>query len=69
MAKIVFCQRVVYAYFGIMSISALLKKHGHETNLVMTHNKDDAARKILALNPDIVGFSTLTATGEFEWGA
>lgn len=68
MANIVFCQRVVYAYFGTMSISALLKKHGHETGLVMSCDKDDAAKKILALRPDVVGFSTLTATGEFEWG-
>lgn len=51
-----------------MSISALLKKHGHETSLVMTYSRDDAAKRILALSPDVVGFSTLTATGEFEWG-
>lgn len=68
MAHVVFCQRVVYAYFGVMSISAYLKRHGHSTSLVMTQRPEEAAKKILALDPDIVGFSTLTATGEFEWG-
>lgn len=68
MAHVVFCQRVVYAYFGVMSIAALLKRHGHSASLVMTQGPQDAAQKILARDPDIVGFSTLTATGEFEWG-
>ncbi len=68
MAHVVFCQRVVYAYFGVMSISAYLKRHGHSASLVMTQSPEDAAKKVLALDPDILGFSTLTATGEFEWG-
>ncbi len=67
MAKVVFCQRVTYSYFGIMTISALLKKYGHTTELVMTAEADKAIEEILALDPDIIMFSTVTATGDFEW--
>ncbi|MFH1415445.1 MAG: radical SAM protein [Elusimicrobiota bacterium] len=67
MAKVVFCQRVVYAFFGTMSISAMLKKHGHEVELVMDADIENNVREILKLKPDIVAFSTITASGEFEW--
>ncbi len=67
MAKVVFCQRFFYSYFGVMSISALLKKNGHDTELVMVTEVDKAVSEILEIRPDIVMFSTLTATGDFEW--
>lgn len=67
MAKVVFIQRVVYAYFGLMSISAVLKKGGHTAELVMESDAAKAAAEALRLVPDVVGFSALAGTGEFEW--
>ncbi len=67
MAKIVFCQKVVYAYFGTMIISSFLKQHGHKVELVMDTDVDRVVKETLELIPDVVAFSTLTATGEFEW--
>ena len=67
MSKVVFCQRFVYAFFGIMSLSAVLKRAGHRTELVMESNVGKAVAEILRAGPDVVMFSTLTATGDFEW--
>ncbi|MCA9402956.1 MAG: B12-binding domain-containing radical SAM protein [Candidatus Omnitrophica bacterium] len=67
MLKIVFCQRIVYSLFGFMTISAVLKEDGHETDLVMQADPQKAAQEILELAPDVVMFSALTATGDIEW--
>ena len=50
-----------------MSISAVLKKAGHSTELVMEPDVGKAVSEILRADPDVVMFSTLTATGDFEW--
>ena len=50
-----------------MSISALLKREGHLTELVMTRDVEKAVAQIISARPDIVAFSTLTGTGDFEW--
>jgi len=50
-----------------MTISAVLKKHGHTTELVMDSNSEKVAAETLKIDPDIAAFSTLTATGDFEW--
>ena len=67
MAKVVFCQEIVYSNFGTMIISSVLKKHGHGVELVIGTDVDRVVAEILALNPGIIAFSILTATGEFEW--
>jgi len=67
MAKIVFCQRVVFAFFGTMGMSAVLKQHGHQVELILQSDVEKVVAELLAINPDLVGFSTLVATGEFEW--
>lgn len=67
MTKVIFCQRFVYSYFGIMSISALLKREGHHAELVMEADVKKAVLEIIHADPDAVMFSTLTATGDFEW--
>jgi radical SAM superfamily enzyme YgiQ (UPF0313 family) len=50
-----------------MSLSSVLKKAGHSTELVMESDVGKAVSAILCANPDVVMFSTLTATGDFEW--
>lgn len=61
--KILFCQSVSYPYIGIMSISAVLKKHGHETRLKIFKMSRPTARdldEIRDFKPDILAFSVLT---------
>ena len=67
MVKVAFVQKTFYSYFGTMSISAVLKKNGHETELFMEFHEKDIADAIKNSRPDVVAFSCLTATGEFEW--
>jgi len=67
MARVVFVQQVFYSYFGVMTISSLLKAKGHFTELVMEHGEKDLAGAVKKLRPDVIAFSCLTATGEFEW--
>lgn len=50
-----------------MSLSAVLKKAGHDTELVMAADVERTVSEILRADPDVVMFSTLTATGDFEW--
>ncbi|MDZ4241498.1 MAG: radical SAM protein, partial [Candidatus Omnitrophota bacterium] len=50
-----------------MAISSVLKKAGHETELVMASGIDKVVEEIVRINPHLVMFSTLTATGDFEW--
>ncbi len=40
MAKVVFCQRIYYALFGLTSISAVLKDSGHDVELFMNESID-----------------------------
>ncbi|MBZ0166146.1 MAG: cobalamin B12-binding domain-containing protein, partial [Candidatus Omnitrophica bacterium] len=67
MAKIVFCQRVVFSYFGVMMLSAVLKRDGHQTELIMESDEAKVIDEIISIHPDMVMFSTVTATGDFEW--
>ncbi len=67
MAKVVFCQRVVFSYFGVMTMSAVLKRDGHQTDLIMEADPSKVIQEAVALNPDMMMFSTVTATGDFEW--
>lgn len=48
---------------GIASISSLLKKHGHETDLLLlttTEYKDEVKRKISVFNPHIAAYTAVT---------
>ena len=49
MAKVVFCQRVVYAYFGVMAISSVLKKNGHSVELIMDDSVDRVVSEIVSV--------------------
>ena len=70
---------------GISQLSAILKQHGHETNVAFSaqlfndrfnlqfpsiakyfDDTQDAIDTILATNPDVLAFGTLTST--FQWG-
>ena len=62
-------------YHGIGYISAVLKKHGHETNLIHITEipkKENITKKIKDFNPAIIGFTSTTNQFQFvdqvaEW--
>lgn len=51
-----------------MSISAYLKKNGHKTELVMNSDPERALKDVLSMSPQVLCFSSLIETGDFEWG-
>lgn len=59
--KVLFIQNFLQAYYGVMSISAVLKKQGHETEVHIVDKKDDILEVVRKSAPDIVGFSCTTA--------
>ncbi|HWR59499.1 MAG TPA: radical SAM protein [Thermodesulfovibrionales bacterium] len=61
MAKIAFVQNIAYEYLGLMQLSSVLKKNGHNVDVfIVSHNEDSIIREIEAYNPDLVGFSCTT---------
>jgi len=66
MAKIAFVQNVFYEYLGIMHLSAMLKKYGHEVEVfIVSRDEKTALNEIIAYKPDLIGFSC--TTGGHVW--
>jgi len=65
MARVVFVQNIWYEYLGVMYISAVLKTHGHFTDVVIGNNSGEIIRELKKLNPDIVAFPCLTSS--YKW--
>jgi anaerobic magnesium-protoporphyrin IX monomethyl ester cyclase len=65
MARIVFVQNIWYEYLGVMYISAMLKKHGHFTDVVIADKSKDIIRELKSIRPDIVAFPCLTSA--YQW--
>jgi len=59
MASVVFVQNIWQEYLGVMNLSAVLKKHGHKVELLIG-NEGSIYKQTKKLNPDLVGFSTMT---------
>ena len=49
---------------GIMYLSAILKKNGHDVKLVETETKD-LCRKIKELSPDVIAYSATTGLHKY----
>ena len=61
MTRIAFIQSMFRTQQGIMQLSAVLKKHNHETDVFINKDaSDETLNEILRFKPDIVGFSTAT---------
>lgn len=61
MARILFLQTVQFEFAGVMSISAYLKRAGHEVDLLLEGEEGkDFFPKIKAFNPDLIAFSAMT---------
>ncbi len=65
MARVLFVQDIVYEYFGVMYMSALLKQHGHACDVVIEHADKNWLDKVQVFQPDIIAFSVLT--GSYRW--
>ncbi len=66
MAKIIFLQRPVEEWLGVMYISSMLKSHCHDCDiLVEPLEKNDIVENALSKSPDIIAFSCLTT--DFHW--
>jgi radical SAM superfamily enzyme YgiQ (UPF0313 family) len=59
--KVLFIQNFLQAYYGVMSISAVLKSQGHETEVLIVNKEKDIPKTIKEFAPDVVGFSCTTA--------
>ena len=65
MARVVFIQDILYEYMGVMYMSAYLKKHGHDCDLIIEYADKNWLEKLESLKPDIIAFSVLT--GSYKW--
>lgn len=65
MAKILFLQNLWYEYMGVMWISAVLKKHSHSCDVLISDKYKEIRDKIIKLRPDVIGFSCMS--GMFNW--
>ncbi len=62
MARLLFLQNIEYEFMGPMYVSAAIKKHGHECELVLGTTLEDFDEAIERFKPDIVGFSIMTGS-------
>ncbi|OGW84160.1 MAG: hypothetical protein A2987_00390 [Omnitrophica bacterium RIFCSPLOWO2_01_FULL_45_10] len=61
--KILFCQNITYPFIGIMSISAVLKEHGHKTGVKIFNISRPSARDLSEIEdfkPEILAFPVYT---------
>jgi len=60
LAKIAFVQEELRERFGIMMLSSELKEHGHEREVFIESSNEAFRMEVIAWNPDIIAFSTMT---------
>lgn len=65
MARIAFVQDQLVEKLGVMSISAVLNKYGHECEMFCKEANKDYIRSIIAYNPDVVGCGIMTYEQRF----
>ena len=63
--KVLFLQKDVFAKPAIMSLSAILKKEGHQCELLVDDLEKNIVSSALKINPDLIAFSI--TTGEYPW--
>ena len=63
--NILFLQKDVFEKPAIMLLSAILKKGGHQCDVLIDDLEKDMVKRALKINPDIIAFSI--TTGESAW--
>jgi hypothetical protein len=64
MAKVLFLQDVWIEYYGVMQLSALLKKNGHSTNILFA-SEENAVQEIKKIKPDLIAYSCMSI--QWNW--
>jgi anaerobic magnesium-protoporphyrin IX monomethyl ester cyclase len=65
MTRVLFIQDFAHEYFGVMYLSAFLKKHGHQCDVIIEQAEKDWVKAVDEFCPDIIAFSVLT--GSYKW--
>ena len=65
MAKLIFIQNMDYPYLGLMSLSAMMKRHGHSCDVLIGQSAEDFIPVLKQENPGLIGFSVMT--GMHQW--
>ena len=64
MAKVLFLQDVWLEYYGLMQLSALLKKNGHTTDILFA-SEENTLEAIKRSNPDLIAYSLMSI--QWNW--
>ena len=64
MAKVLFLQDIWIEYYGIMQLSALLKKNGHNTDILFA-SEENAVKEIKKIKPDLIAYSCMSI--QWNW--
>ena len=64
MAKVLFLQDVWIEYYGVMQLSALLKKNDHKTDILFASEKD-TVEEIKKIKPDLIAYSCMSI--QWNW--
>jgi anaerobic magnesium-protoporphyrin IX monomethyl ester cyclase len=62
MTKVLFVQEFAQFYIGIAYIHAVLKKEGHDCDVLIANLEKDLLKEIKIRKPDILAFSVITGT-------
>jgi len=65
MARVAFVQNLAVEYLGVMSLSALLKKHGHVVEVFIVESREASLRELARFQPAVIGFPC--STGTHDW--
>ena len=63
--KVVFVQKTPFPQIGIMSLSAFIKSHGYQVELLIADEEKDLLGSIKKVQPDLAGITIYT--GEHRW--
>lgn len=65
--KILFVQKNLFPYFGVMSLCGYLRQNGHKCSIIIDSQvqKKDLIAKVSDVKPDVIGFSVMST--EHDW--
>ncbi len=63
--KLLFLQKSAFPLMGTMSISAFIKKHGYDSDLLLVDEEKDYLKRIGEIKPEVIALALFTA--ELSW--
>ena len=64
MAKVLFLQDLWIEYYGVMQLSAVLKKHGHNVDILFD-SQINTLKEIKKIKPDLIAYSLMSM--QWDW--